>query len=228
MLRWDLLLIVRYGIVTVALIITAIYVVALLLSDTSGNEKWVTVLIFSDPAMYGFLFTAVMVLFEKDARIHLAMKVTPQPAIVWLISKTTVFALLSMVCSAAIMVAAQPAYFQPLWFVAGVIMSSVLFSFVGIIGASHVKNFNQFIILMPLVLAPVCLPFVHFLWEVSWWPLYAIPSMGCLILFEASVRPVATWSLVYAIVSLAIWIAFSAHVALRTYQKQFRKSLGDA
>lgn len=224
-LKWDAVLLLKYGIVTIALTISALYCVALLLSPIDGLEKIVAVLIFSDPVMYGFLFTAVMLLFEKEALTHLALAVTPLPVKHYILSKTIVFTALALFCSTFIILSARPAHFHIVWFALGVILSSVLFVLVGIIGVSFVRNFNQFILLMPAVLAPTCLPFLHYFDVVSWPVLYLLPTQACLILFSASVGTVETWQLVYAIIYLILSIGTCAYWAQKAYVKQLKKSV---
>lgn len=90
-LKWDFRLIGKYGIATVALAIAVIYCSILLFFNTKGFEKLISVFIFSDPVMYGFLFTAIMILFEKDAHIHEALAITPAPASRYILSKTIAF-----------------------------------------------------------------------------------------------------------------------------------------
>jgi fluoroquinolone transport system permease protein len=224
-LKWDAVLLLKYGIVPIAIVISAIYCVVLWLSPISGMEKVVAVLIFSDPVMYGFLFTAVMLLFEKEALTHLALAVTPLPVKHFILSKTIVFTALALFCSTFIILSARPAHFYIVWFALGVILSSVLFVLVGIIGVSFVRNFNQFILLMPAVLAPACLPFLHYFDVVSWPWLYLLPTQACLILFSASVGTVETWQLIYAVTYLILSIGVCAHFAQKVYIKQLKKSV---
>jgi fluoroquinolone transport system permease protein len=227
LLKWDTILIFRYGIITIALIIAAIYSAALLVSDTRGLEKVVAALVFSDPVMYGFLFTAVMILFEKEANTHIALAVTPLRISQYIISKTTVFVLLALVCSSAIIISARPEYFNLIWFSLAVILSAVLFIFIGIIGVSYVKNFNQFILLMPIVLAPTCLPFLNYFGAADWWWLYIIPSQASLLLFSASVKPVAVWQIIYSVTYMLVWISACGYWAVRSYKRQLNKSVNN-
>ena len=227
-LKWDTVLMAKYGIVTIAFIISAIYCIALQFADMTGLEKVVAVLVFSDPVMYGFLFTAAMILFEKEAMTHLAIAVTPLPVSHYLLSKTVTFTLLAFICSTAIILFAHPHYFNIGWFISAVMLSSVLFIFIGVIGVSFVSNFNQFIILMPIVLAPTCLPFLSYFDVVSWGWLYLIPSQACLILFSASVGPVESWQLIYALCYLVVCIVAGGYFAGKAYLKQLQKSIRHA
>lgn len=226
-IKWDAVLVFKYGIIPIALAITAIYCLALLLSPIIGMEKLVVFLIFSDPVMYGFMFSAVLLLFEKEAQTHLALAVTPLPVNQYILSKVSVFTLLALFCSTCILYSARLEHVSFMWFSLGVILSSVLFILIGIIGVSFVRNFNQFILLMPVVLAPTCLPLLHFFGVVSWPWLYLIPTQACLILFSAAIQPVEPLQLVYAILYLSACIAICAPLAKKAYIKQLKKSIGN-
>lgn len=216
-LKWDALLIYKYGIVAVAASITTLYCVGFLLVDTKGFENIVAALIFSDPVMYGFLFTAVMVLFEKDARTHEVLAVTTLPGEYYLLSKAIVFTLLSFLCSLAMVIFAQPAQFHPVIFMLAVLLSSVLFVFVGVIGVSFVQNFNQFILIIPIVLAPVCLPFLSFFGLSNSWWYYLIPTQACLVLFKGSMNSIAPWQLAYALIYLSICVLLAYFWAVKSF-----------
>lgn len=222
-LRWDFVLIVKYGIAAVALIFALIYCVSLLLIDTRGLENLVAVLIFSDPVMYGFLFTAVMILFEKEANTHRVLAVTPMPVSRYIISKQIAFTVIALLYGSAVIISAQPEVFHPFAFLAGVILSSSLFVCVGIIGASFVKNFNQFILLMPIVLTPVCLPFLDYFALYESPVFYLIPTQACLLLFKASTGDVALCQYVYALVYLLICNVLFYKTAVYYYKKRILK-----
>ena len=218
--KWDFVLVAKYGIAAVALIIALIYCIALLLMDTNGLEKLVSVLIFTDPVMYGFLFTAVMILFEKDTNTHQVLAVTPMPVSQYIWSKNIVFTIIALVYGLAIILAAQPQHFYPLAFLAGVVLSSSLFVFIGVTGAACVKNFNQFILLMPVVLLPVCLPFLDYFSVYHSPVFYLIPTQACLLLFKASVSPVDLWQIIYGVGYLLICNFIFYKLALKNYRKR--------
>jgi len=223
-IKWDFYLIYKYGIIAVAAGLTILYSVAFLLNNTKGYEHVVAVLIFMDPVMYGFLFAAVMVLFEKDAQTHQVIAVTPMPTSNYIISKTITFTLLSLICSFLIILSAQPQLFHYLIFTLAVVLSASLFVFIAIIGVSFVQNFNQFILVIPLVLAPVCLPLLHYFNLYNSLIFYLIPSQACLILFKASVSTFATWEVLYAVIYLFVWNAAMYYWALKTYKKRILKT----
>lgn len=219
-IKWDTFLIYKYGIVTIAAIVTAIYSAVLLATNTNGYEKLITVLVFSDPVMYGFLFTAVMILFEKESRTHQAISVSPLTPNQYILSKTITFTLLALCCSLVVILSAHPQYFNLIFYLLATVFSASLFVFIGIIGVAYVNSFNQFILLMPIVLGPVCFPFLSYFDLINSWIFYLIPTQACLLLFEASVMPIKTTELLYAIIYLLIWNIGCYLIALRTYKQK--------
>lgn len=222
-IKWDFLLIAKYGIVAIAIIIALIYCVTLFFLDTQGLEKLIAAIIFSDPVMYGFLFTAVIILFEKDANTHQVLAVTPMPVSRYIWSKAIVFTLLALVLCTAIILSAQPDYFCLFAFVFGIVLSAPLFVFIGIIGVSYAKNFNQFFFVMPIVLMPVSLPFLDFFSLYESPIFYVIPTQGCLLLFKAAISTVETWQIVYSIVYLIICNFLFFRLAKSHYKRRILK-----
>lgn len=216
---WDCKLIVRYNILTIAAIITSLYCLLLGLVDTTGTEKLFILVVFSDPVMYGFLFVSVMVLFEKEAGTLNAFAVTPRKTKYYLWSRNASFTLLALLCSFSMLIFANPNYTNYFLFFLAVVLSSSLFVFIGIACITRVQNFNQFIVVIPLVLFPTCLPFLHFLgiWESYWF--YLIPTQACLTLFEASVLPINAWGIAYSISYLVLWNYLTYRIALKWYFK---------
>ena len=223
-IKWDSILIFKYGIVAVAVAISSIYCVSLLLSKAEGIENIVVVLIFSDPVMYGFLFTAVMILFERDSMTNQALAVTPLTTRNYVASKCIVFTGLAFICSVAIVLSSNPEIFHPTMFLFAVVLSSVLFVLLGIVGVSFTKNFTQFILVIPLVFLPTTLPFLDYFNLVNSWVFYAIPTQACLVLFKGAISNIETWKLVYAIAYLAVWIYLGYKWAIKSYNKRILKT----
>lgn len=223
-IKWDARLIYKYGIVAVAFAIALIYSILFLFINTAGYEKLIAALVFSDPVMYGFLFTAVMILFEKDANTHQVLAVTPLTTSQYILSKAIVFSILAMVTGSGIMLAAWPAYFNFLWFFVAVVLSAALFVFVGVVGVSYVNSFNEFILIIPLVLAPVCLPFLPFFNLADSWLFYLIPTQASLLLFEASVSKIENWQLFYALLYMVVLNYLVYLWAFTSYNKRIIKT----
>lgn len=220
-IKWDFYLVYKYGIVAIAGGICLLYCISLWFADTTGMDKVVAALVFSDPAMYGFLFTAIIVLFEKDTRVHQVLAVTPLSSKHYLWSKAVVFSIIALVFGVLVLMAAQPAHLNLFMAVPAILLTSSLFVFVGVIGVSYVKTFNQFILTLPIVLSPVCLPFLSFFNMYHTPVFYLIPTQASLYLFKAVVSPVAHGQLIYGFVYLLLW----NYIAFKWANHQFTKQL---
>jgi fluoroquinolone transport system permease protein len=224
-IKWDFILMLRYNIIAISAVVTLLYSILLLLSNTSGFEKGIAAIIFSDPVMYGYLFVSVMVLFEKESGTLQAFSVTPSTARIYIASKTIAFSLLALLSSSVIMLAAQPENFNLPTFLLAIILSSALFIFIGIISISFVKNFNQFIIVIPLILTPVALPFLDYfnLLNSNWF--YIIPTQACLLLFKGSVMKIGIGEYTYSILYLMALNYIAYRLALYFYFRKILKSI---
>ena len=79
------------------------------------------------------------------------------------------------------------------------------------------KNFNQYIIVIPLFLIPFSLPLINFLGLMDCYALYIIPTQASLILFEAAFKEVETWKLIYSISYLLICCFFAYKLARKAF-----------
>ena len=86
-IKWDLLLQVRYNIMTISFIIAVIYIVVLKSLPEFDYRPLPIMLVLSDPVMFGVLFIGVLVLYEKDNNTLNAIIVTPITASQYIWSK---------------------------------------------------------------------------------------------------------------------------------------------
>ncbi len=222
LISWDIKLLVKSGVVAVGLGITAIYMLIIYFTDLKDADQWMIVLLFSDPVMYGFLFSAIIVLFEKDIHIHQVLAITPLPQSYYLISKSIAFSILALLCCLPMLFLYQPQNPHWLYLILAIVLASVLFTLIGIIGALLTRNFNHFILLIPMVLAPVALPFLSFFDLISHALFYLIPTQACLLLFQAGFNPIANGQLIYAIAYQVLFIVMMFVFAQRTLKQKFK------
>lgn len=223
-LLWDLKLLVKYQILTIALVVAAGYVVLFEAAKAYLAKPVVTMLIFSDPAMLGFMFIGALVLFEKSTQTLSAISVTPLKVWQYLWSKTLALTLLALPCSIAMALAGIQGGIQWHWLLLAVVLSSVLFTLLGFIGVLMVNTLNQYLIIIPLFLMPVCVPLLG-LFGVTpeYWVYYLIPSQASLVLFKASSGGASAWQLVYALFYLILAIGVAYKIAEKTYIKHIRR-----
>jgi fluoroquinolone transport system permease protein len=216
---WDLLLQWRYQIITVAIVITVAYTLVFKLLAKDGFDEILVLLIFSDPAMIGFIFIAAMVLFEKGSGTINALIITPLRKREYLFSKAISLGSIAMLCSLVMAIAGHGWRFNYFLFIYGVAFTSFIFTFIGFIGVSRVKSMNQFVIIIPFFLIPFVLPLLNFFNLTNSWMLYLIPTQSFLDLLWSSFSPVATGRIIFAIIYLPIWLGITYYFALRAFER---------
>jgi len=221
---WDLLLQLRYQIITVALIITAVYTLVFKLLAKDGYDEVLVVIIFSDPVMIGFIFIGAMVLFEKGSGTIDALIVTPLRKTEYLLSKVISLGLLATFCSLIMAVAGHGRHLNYFLFIFGVFITSSIFTLVGFIGVSRVRSMNQFVIIIPLFMIPFILPLLNFFKLTSSWILYLIPTQAFLDLLWASFHTVPAGQIIFALIYLPIWLGLAFYFALRAFDRNITMS----
>ncbi|HSK72400.1 MAG TPA: hypothetical protein VK892_11925, partial [Pyrinomonadaceae bacterium] len=87
-IKWQFLIFQRNNLITMIVGITAFYVLIIyFLKDFAGVEKFITLLIYNDPAIVGFIFIGISIILEKDQEVLPALFVTPLNHHVYLISR---------------------------------------------------------------------------------------------------------------------------------------------
>lgn len=223
---WDLRLLARHQVITVAAVVTAAYAAAFRALPASRATEVVVVLVFSDPTMIGFLFVGVMVLFERGAGTLDAVVVTPLSPSQYLWSKALALTAVAVPCGLVMAVAARGMAFDAVWLVAGVALTSALFVLIGFVAVARVRTVNAYLLLVPLFLVPLNLPFLGFLGVVESPLLYLLPTQASLVLLESAFAARPAWELVYAVVLLAVSCAVALRLALRAFALRVRGSAG--
>lgn len=78
MLKWDLILLQRNQMITISFLIAGLYLgIFYLLKELGNLENVLIIMIFNDPVITGYLFAAVLMLFEKDQNMLVALSVSP-------------------------------------------------------------------------------------------------------------------------------------------------------
>lgn len=216
LLKWDLLLLAKYGILPVAMGIGALYIGLIYLLNVPTDI--VILIIFSDPSMMGFIFIGVMVLFEKQSGTTSALVVTPLQPWQYLLSKSITLTIPAIIISNVIAFASETSvnYFLLLTTVS---LTSILFLLLGFVGAQRVRTFNQYILIIPMFLAPLCIPIVDFfgLWESPL--MWIIPTHSSLVLLKGVFYEFRLWEILLSLSILLIYIYFAWVWALKEYSK---------
>lgn len=218
-LKWDFLLLFRYKLIFVATVLAIAYVLVLHFIKQFEIDELVILLIFSDPVMLGFMFVGVMILFEKGENTLQAIVVNPLKNWQYLWSKGLSLTLIALPFSIIMAYAGYVGEIQLIYLSISVVLTSLIFVFLGVAGAVRVKTFNQFILVIPMFLIPLCIPILDLFGVLSGKWMYLIPTHASIILMKASVQNIPLIEIIYAVPFLIISLIASYIFALRSFTK---------
>ena len=141
---WDMRFQGRYGFYFLYGFLTVLYMILLLSLPETWKTTAASILIFSDPAAMGLFFMGAIVLLEKSQRVTSFFAISPLRAFEYVLSKVLSLSLIGLLVAAVLAVTAGcNALFQVL---IGTVLSSILFSLLGLIIATKIRSLNQFLI----------------------------------------------------------------------------------
>ena len=203
-IQYDVKVQFRSGFYYAYLIVCLIYIAAL--RQISGNLKTTvtTIIIFLDPSILGFYFIGGLILLEKKQKILHGLFVTPLTLSEYIFSKALSLTVLALLSSIAIVFFIIGFHINILLFCTTVILTSILFVFIGLAVVSRVNRVNEYLILSPLPLIFFVLPLLEYLGVWNSWLFYLIPSHPVIKLLAASIEntPVSYFNFI----PLFIWL----------------------
>ncbi len=202
--------------------VTAFYVLAIFLLKDLGNiEKFITLLIFNEPTMVGFLFIGLAIILEKDQEVFSALFVTPINHHYYLISKIIVLSSISLICAFGMVLTAKGMSFNIVHFAIGAFSGCVLFSFVGIYIVSFTQDILHFILRSIPVVVLMGLPFLNYFEFTDMSVLRFFPVQGSLYLISNSYSASPNISeVVFGYASIVIWTPILYWFAYRTFMSR--------
>lgn len=134
----------KYGFYFLYLVFTVFYVVVLSFLPIEWQRPIASIMIYSDPAAIGMFFMGAIVLLEKSQRVLNSIAISPVTIIEYIFAKLISIAFISTIVGFTIAVFANINHYH--YVIASVLLSSILFSLIGIIVAVQINSLNQFII----------------------------------------------------------------------------------
>lgn len=216
LLKHDFRLLSRNKIITVSVIVSIAYVATFKGLSTFGDmEKILVLVIFNDPALLGFLFIGVMLLFEKNENTFQAVSVTPIKESNYVLSKSLALSTVAVACCFFMAIATKGTQFNYLLFFLAAFLSSMVFSFIGFAVVASEKSFNQYLLKAIGWLMILSLPFLGY-FEVMddyWFVLF--PTQPAIDLFQVSLSEFNfSWRLLYDFTAIVIWLVLSYYIAV--------------
>lgn len=144
LLRGDVKFQIKYGFYFLYVVLSLIYIVALISIPQPWRGKIATLLIFSDPAAMGLFFMGAIVLLEKSQRVLCTMAVSPVRVEEYMLSKIISLGVISTIVAVVIAVCVGKEKIGLL--VCGTVLTSVAFTLLGMSVATKITSLNQFIL----------------------------------------------------------------------------------
>lgn len=198
MLQWDIRLQTRYGIIPVYAVLTLVFVVGLQLTNPTIRPEVVVLLIALEPAVLGFYFIAVLVLYEKTEGVLEALVVSPLGDTGYLFSKTVSLSLLAVSASIVVVSTSLGVTFRTPILLVGVLLSASLFVLLGFVSVSRFDSINEYFVSAALWGAVLFSPILGYIGLFDTVVFYLIPIRPLLITIEAGLQAVPSWKVIYA------------------------------
>jgi fluoroquinolone transport system permease protein len=225
LLKHDFRLLNRNRIIQISVLVTLIYIAVFKGLSSFGDMDQVLVLvIFNDPALLGFLFIGVMILFEKNENTLQALAVSPFNERYYILSKSLSLTVVSTACCLAMAFASHGTHFNFIHFISASILTSMLFSFLGFIVVAGENSFNHYILKALGYLVLLSVPFVGYFDLVSSNWFVAFPTQPAIDAFDASFDESASAGrIIYAYAALIGWTLITYFLAVRLITKNIKK-----
>lgn len=223
LLQHDFRLLGRNNIITISVLVTAIYIgVFYWLSGIEDTEKILVLIIFNDPALIGFLFAGVMVLFEKNENTLEALSVSPATKGQYILSKSVALTIIATGCCFAMAIAGLGTHFNFIHFLMASVMTTLLFSFLGFMIVAGEATFNRYILKAVGLLIFLSLPFLGYFGICPrLWFLW-VPTQPAIGLFQTALtKNTPIGIIIYAYTALSFWIAITFYLSRKMIQKSF-------
>ncbi len=206
-IKWQFLIFRRNNLITMIAGITAFYVLIIyLIKDFAGVEKFITLLIYNDPALVGFIFIGISIILEKDQEVLPALFVTPLNSHVYLISRIIALSTIGFFGALAMVLTAKGVSFNFLHFSIGAFSTCVLFSLMGIFVVSYTTEVLHFLLRAVPLLIFMSLPLLNYFELTDLSVLKLFPVQGGLNLMVNSYRQSPNFGeIVFGYVSIAVW-----------------------
>ncbi|MFO7584798.1 MAG: hypothetical protein R6W69_08715 [Anaerolineales bacterium] len=215
LLRGDVRFQFKYGFYLLYLFFALFYIGLLAALPQDWRQKAAVLMVFSDPAAMGLFFMGAIVLYEKSERVLDSLAVSPIKVQHYVYSKLLSLALISTAVALAIG-AFGGILARPLYFLAGALIGSLLFSALGLIIAARIHTLNEFIIFTVPIQIFINIPALVYLF--GWQPVWLLLHPGvCMIeLFNAG--PYAPLALLILIAWTIPVIAYTSRVVERAFE----------
>lgn len=206
-IKWQFLIFQKNNLLAMIAGITAFYVLIIyLIKDFAGVEKFITLLIYNDPALVGFIFIGISIILEKDQEILPALFVTPVNYHIYLISRIITLSLIGFFGAFAMVLTAKGTSFSFLHFSVGAFSTCVLFCLMGIFIISYTTEVLHFLLRAIPLLIFMSLPLLNYfeLTDLSFLKLFPVQG-GLNLMVNSYAKTPNFGEIIFGYISIAVW-----------------------
>lgn len=206
-IKWQFLIFQRNNLLTMIVVISAFYVAVIyFLKDFAGVEKFITLLIYNDPAIVGFIFIGISIILEKDQEVLPALFVTPLNRHVYLISRIITLSLIGFSGALAMVLTAKGIGVNFLHFSVGAFSTCVLFCLLGIFVVSYTTEVLHFMLRAIPLLIFMSLPLLNYFELTDLSILKVFPVQGGLnLMVNSYAESPNAREIIFGYLSIALW-----------------------
>lgn len=217
--KYDISIQLRSGYWTVYGIIGLIYILILVNLPVNIRDDVAIFLIFSDTSVLGLIFVGALVLLEKQQGVLQSLSVTPLKLTDYLFSKVLSLTILSAIISSMVWIIPLGSFQGYALLIAGVVLSSVVFTMFGIGFAAGAESFNQFLARVFLGSMIFTLPVIPmFLFPETGWLVF-LPTNAAMDLFIRITKGVFSFMQLLDLLILIIWVFLMTLFAKKQFYK---------
>ncbi len=220
LMRWDWIHLYRNQLITISAFLGLVYFgVFYLIRNLENADNVLVLLIYNDPVITGYIFAAVLLLFERNQNTLLALSVSPIKISAYLWSKGIVLSIVAWLVALAMTLAARGWDVQWLHFSFGILSSSLLFVFTGFAMTSGCTSLNGLIARSVPVFILFALPFLGVFQIVHSFIWFLIPSNPGVMLIKAAFYTTDTSVILYSYLYGTLAVVISYYAALNRVKK---------
>lgn len=223
-LRYDILFQFRHGFYFAYGLIAIFYSTGLQFIPEPYRDNVLVFLLFTDTTILGFFFVGGMMILEKGQRVYDGLFVTPLRVYEFFFSRVVSLTLLALAVSFIIVLSSHGIPQNLPVFIGTVILSSSLFTLMGMTIAAKAKTVNNYFISAIGYTIIFVFPLMEYLNLYSSKFFFVIPTSSALFLLEASLKedpvdmPLAHFAYLTICTGIAAfwaWVWFKRHIIYR-------------
>ncbi|ASJ01067.1 fluoroquinolone export ABC transporter permease subunit [Thermococcus gorgonarius] len=222
LVKTNLIIGVRGFVYPIYVLIGLAYGLMLMIFPERYLPTMVPIFLLFEPGLVGFMFVGTEIFAEKKDGAIGALAVTPIEWRDYIIAKTLIMSLLSVI-GAVLIMAIGTRSLDGLGYVAvGAFLASVVYTLLGIAVSAKYRDLDDYFVPIMAVLIVSLLPFAHYhgyLTGEIWKVLYVVPSYPVLYFFKAPFVEVSTDTLVKSGIALVVWAGVAYYLAKRRFYK---------